>query len=207
MRRPWRTGRWFLPEVPDLLGKLVEQAGVSVAAAEAFEAWARGQPADGERVRALEHEADALRREVMTQLRQVFMTPIEPEDLFELSERLDNVINQAKDLVRESDVLGMRPDRAMAEMAGHVLAGVRELAAAIAELVRNPDGATAAADRAVREHRAIERIYRHAMSDLLRAHDAREIGGRRELYRRFARTGEAIEHVAHRVWYSVVKEA
>jgi hypothetical protein len=34
----------------------------------------------------------------------------------------------------------------------------------------------------------------------------REVAARRELYRRYARIGEALVRVAHRVWYLVVKE-
>jgi len=44
------------------------------------------------------------------------------------------------------------------------------------------------------------------MSKLLIVEDAREVTGRRELYRRYARLGEALESVAERVWYSVVKK-
>ena len=45
------------------------------------------------------------------------------------------------------------------------------------------------------------------MSGLLEATELREVAGKRELYRRYARIGEAIEHVANRIWYAVVKQA
>jgi uncharacterized protein Yka (UPF0111/DUF47 family) len=202
-RSRWR--RWFLPETPDVVALLVAQGEVSIEAAGALERWARGDAHAADEVRKLEHVADDARRRVVSALRSAFMTPVEPEDLFELSERLDAIVNQAKDLVREAEVLGMAPDEPMAKMAGFVLAGVRQLVLAFPELVRAPDGATAAADLAIREQRQLERAYRRAMSSLLDAHDAREIGGRRELYRRLARTGDGIEHVANRIWYAVVK--
>ena len=61
----------------------------------------------------------------------------------------------------------------------------------------------------------MEKVYRGAMSDLLRlergegpgAGDVREIMGRRELYRRLSRIGESVADVADRVWYASVKEA
>jgi len=37
--------------------------------------------------------------------------------------------------------------------------------------------------------------------------DLRELGARRELYRRLARTGDELVRVAERVWYSVLKES
>ena len=42
---------------------------------------------------------------------------------------------------------------------------------------------------------------------LLAVPDLREVMGRRELYRRFARIGDDITEVAERVWYAAVKEA
>lgn len=111
----------------------------------------------------------------MSALRQAFTTPIEPEDLYELSERLDTVLNQAKDLVRESEVLGMAPDEAMAQMSHSVATGVRDLASALRELARAPDSATGAADRAIRHNRRIERVYRQAMLGLMKTEEIREI--------------------------------
>jgi hypothetical protein len=45
------------------------------------------------------------------------------------------------------------------------------------------------------------------MSSLLEVGDLREVMGRREIYRRFARIGDDITDVAERVWYAAVKEA
>ncbi|HUI02256.1 MAG TPA: DUF47 family protein [Acidimicrobiales bacterium] len=207
MRRRWATLSWLLPESPDLLGLLADQGRVTIEGAEAFDRWASGDAAEAQLVRTLEHSADDAKHAVVGALRQAFTTPLEPEDIFELSERLDAVLNQVKDLVREAEVLAMAPDEAMAEMSHLVLEGVRELAAAIPDLARAPDTATAAADRAIRQHRGIERVYRRAMSGLLEATELREVAGKRELYRRYARIGEAIEHVANRIWYAVVKQA
>ena len=44
------------------------------------------------------------------QLRQAFSTPIDQEDLYSLSELLDRVLNAAKNIVREAEVLGIDPD-------------------------------------------------------------------------------------------------
>ena len=73
----------------------------------------------------------------------------------------------------------------------------------------NGDGqaATDAADKAVKAQRQLERVYRRGMSSLLDVSDLREVMGRRELYRRFARIGDDVTEVAERVWYAAVKEA
>ena len=44
------------------------------------------------------------------------------------------------------------------------------------------------------------------MSALVEVSDIREVTARRELYRRFARTGDELARVAERIWYAVLKQ-
>jgi len=198
--------RWFLPETPDLLGLLAHQGDVTVRGMDALCAWSKGDVSQGATLHAIEHEGDLGAREVLIAVKHAFVTPISPEDIYEISERLDAVLNAAKNLVREAELVSMAPDPPMAEMADLVALGVRDLVQAFPCLASDPDRATECADAAVRQERALEHVYRRAMSALLQIHDIREVAGRRELYRRYARMGEAIEGVAHRIWYAVVKE-
>ncbi len=197
--------RWFLPETPDLIGVLRHQGEVTVAGIDCFARWSRGEAVEEKAVRQAEHEADRVRRQLLNEITRVFVAPISPEDIFELSERLDVILNAAKNAVREADVLAMAPDAAMGDMGELVGRGVRELVSAFPHLGKEPGEATKAADAAIRQQRALERVYRRAMSALLDNPEIREIGGRRELYRRYARIGDAIEAVADRIWYAVVK--
>ncbi len=198
--------RWFLPETPDLLGLLAHQGDVTVRGMDALCAWSKGDFSQGAALHAIEHEGDLAAREVLIAVKHAFVTPISPEDIYEISERLDAVLNAAKNLVREAELVSMAPDPPMAEMADLVALGARDLVQAFPGLASDPDRATECADAAVRQERALEHVYRRAMSALLQIHDIREVAGRRELYRRYARMGEAIEGVAHRIWYAVVKE-
>jgi uncharacterized protein Yka (UPF0111/DUF47 family) len=197
--------RWFLPETPDLLGLLGQQGEVTVEGMDALVAWSKGDAAKEEDVRAREHEADRVCKAVLEAVKHAFVTSIGPEDAYELSERLDGVLNAAKNLVREAEVLGMGPDAAIAEMVDLLALGVRDLVGAFPLLVSDPDRATELADAAVHRQRAVEHVYRRAMSGLLEVEEIREVTGRRELYRRCARMGDAVVGVAHRIWYAVVK--
>lgn len=199
--------RWFLPSTPDLIGMLYAQSEVSVRGLEAFVRWSDGDDAAGKDVQDCEHEADDARRKLLTQLRSAFTTPFDPEDIYELSERLDAVLNGAKNAVREAELMSLAPDEASAEMAGHLRDGVKHLHDAIGHLRDEHDDATVDADAAIKCERHLEHVYRRAMSELTRSDDPREIAARRELYRRYARIGEGLVRVAHRVWYLVVKEA
>ena len=93
-------------------------------------------------------------------------------------------------------------------MADELADGTKRLAEAFAMFAHDDrDGATAAADRAVKDQRHLQHIYRDAMSALIEDQDLREVTARRELYRRLARTGDELVRVAERVWYSVLKES
>ena len=198
--------RWFLPENGDVLGLLADQTAVTLRGLDAFVAWSAGDEVAERAVRDAEHEADRARRKLMTAVLAAFSPPLEPEDIYELSERLDAVLNGAKNTVREAAIMDMPPDPPCAEMAVSLRDGVSHIASAFGALVSDSTLATAEADAAIKCVRRIEHAYQRAMSKLLAVEDAREVTGRRELYRRYARLGEALESVAERVWYSVVKK-
>ncbi len=198
--------RWFLPYTPDLLGLLLEQSEITCRGIDAFVQWSSGELDQNTTVRRYEHEADDARRRVYTELRAAFSTPLDPEDIYELSERLDEVLNGAKNAVRESEIMELPPDEPMAEMAGHLRTGVGHIHTAFEALKSDQDRATSEADAAIHCERHLERCYRKAMSALTDEQDLRLVTGRRELYRRYSRIGEQLVLVAHRVWYAVVKE-
>ena len=202
---------WFLPESPDVLGMLRRQAAVTVEGMEALVAWASSEPEAAQRIRDCEHRADDTKRRLRRALTVAFMTPLDAEDLYVMSGRLDAVLNGAKDAVREADVMAVPPDEAVAAMAALMADGVRHLAEAFERLdpdTRRKDDASAtdAADAAVKTQRQLERVYRQAASALLEVDDLREVMGRRELYRRVSRISETLIEAADRVWYATVKE-
>ncbi len=199
--------RWFLPKSPDVLALLRDQAAQTVEGLGAFAAWSAGDPAQAEVVRDMEHAADDTRRQLQSELRAAFTTPMDAEDIYELSERLDAVLNGAKNAVREAEVMDVAPDAALAEMAAFLADGVGHIRDAFGALPARVDAATAAADAAIKCQRALEHAYRTAMSALIGIEDLRAVMTWREMYRRYARIGDVLVRVAERVWYATVKES
>ncbi len=199
--------RWFLPETPDVLATLHEQADVTRRGLSAFVAWSAGDAAQADVLRQAEHEADDVRRHLAQQLRNAFTTPVDQEDLFTLSERLDTVINTAKNVVREADLLGVTPTPITGRLAEEALAGVENLAAAFDVLLDDPDAATARADAATKCGRHMEKLYVRGIQEIASLPDFHDALPMREHYQRCLRIGECIEMVADRIWYAVVKEA
>ena len=200
-----RLRRWFLPQTPDVLGLLRSQMDVTVAGMDAFAAWSSGNAAAGEVVRGREHEADTVRRDLQSTVREAFSTPLDPQDIYALSERLDMVLNGAKNAVQEAEVMRIVPTPTTADMAVDLAEGVRHLRDAVAALTTDTEAATASADAAIRCERRIEHTYRAAMSALLDEEDLRQVIAWREIYRRYARIGNHLVEVAERVWYIAVK--
>ncbi|MGZ4676595.1 MAG: DUF47 domain-containing protein [Acidimicrobiia bacterium] len=201
-RRPW-----FLPHDADLLGMLGAQAKITVDGFDALVHWADGAPVAGEQVRACEHRADTAKRELWRALRVAFSPPMDAEDLFTLSADLDEVLNGAKDLVREMEVMAMEPDAPMLAMVGELRDAVANLAAACRAFAEQTSDPTEYADAAIHHQRKAEHLYRGAMSALIGLDSVHEVVGRREAYRRLSRVGELVHRVADRVWYATVKEA
>ena len=205
-----KSTRWFLPEVPDLLGMLQSQADITARGMDAFAAWAAGDAVRADDVRTAEHECDEVRRRLVDAVSEAFTTPLEPEDLFQLSRDLDRVINGAKNTVREAEAMEFPPDRATAEMAVLLAEGVIHIRTAFGSLDSrgtSAASATEAADAAVKYQRNLERVYRQAACDLLGVTDISVVTARREFYRRISAISDDIVAVADRIWYSRVKES
>jgi uncharacterized protein Yka (UPF0111/DUF47 family) len=181
--------RWFLPETPDVLGMLREQTAITMQGMEALIAWSGGEPGAADRLRDCEHRADDRKRELRAALTISFTTPLEPEDIFELSTELDRVLNSAKNAVREAEVMQVGPDQAISEMSAELAEGVRELSEAFEQLAAGERAAaTEAADRSAQSQSRVEKVYRRSMSALVAVDDLREVAAKRELYRSWIRS-------------------
>jgi uncharacterized protein Yka (UPF0111/DUF47 family) len=198
--------RWFLPETPDVLAMLSRQLDVTREGVDALVAWARGDDSQVAVVRSLEHKGDEHKRELERALTTAFTTPIEPQDLYTLSRGIDSILNQSKDLMRESEVMACPPDEPIARMCEALAEAVHLLCEAVELIGSERGGATDRANAALRAERRIEKVYRDAMAALIDLDDLREVMARRELYRRLSRIGEEVVDAAERVWYLVVRE-
>jgi uncharacterized protein Yka (UPF0111/DUF47 family) len=199
--------QWFLPEVPDVLAMLEQQASLSVEYLSTLVAWAEGQPGASDRLRDAETRCGRCKRELWRALRVAFSTPLDPEDLYSLSFLVDDVLNAGRDLVRDTEVLDLgSPDAAGVEMATIVRDSVATLGQAFSAMVTDPARATELADDARRNVRRCEDVYRVAMRPVLAADDLRRLWATAERYRRFLELAHRVVRVSDRVWYAVVKE-
>ncbi len=205
-RRRWR--RMFLPAVPDVLALLVEQGESSVTGMIAFAAWSHdGGPEAAAAVRSARDEAYSARREMLAALQVALSTPVDQEDLYTLSERVDRILEVARHAVREAEVLGWTPDVHAGTMGDRLAEGTRALVAGFDLLVKDPEEAGRQADAASDAVHHVERDYREAMAELLQVDDLRTVLAGQDLYRRYLVVADAIVRVADRLWYVVLRGA
>jgi uncharacterized protein len=200
-------GKWFLPEMPDLNALLRRQVAVTIEGAEQLAAWAGGDPAAAQQLRATERQGDEAKRELLSALRGAFVTELEPEDVFALSRGIDRILKYAADIVKEAEVMGAGPDARIATMAGLLEQALHDIDAAIANLGSDGDAATADADEALASAKRLDDAYYEGMGALLEVESRQDRISRRELYRRCARIGEVVVDVAERIVYAVVKQS
>jgi len=200
------TLRWFLPHRPDILGLLHRQAEVTATGMAAFARWsAGGDPADAQGVRDAEHEGDDLRLEVLEALSTALTTPIEQEDAYALSERVDEVLDRAKDAVRVAQVLQWQPDEHTAAMGARAEEAMRHLCNAVSCLHDKGEHPGEHAERAIKAARAVEHGLLAAFAALPRDGGSWERTAALEVYRGYSDVEHALLRVADRTWYAVLR--
>ncbi len=191
-----------------VLAMLVAQADVTASGLKHFADWSdSGSTAASQELRRCHEEAFTSRRAVLAALQTALSTPLDQEDIYILSERLDRVLNEAKDAVREAEVLNWKPDQHLRAMGHNLAQGTAALVVGFQMLPHKMEGAGAQADAAVAAIRHVEHRYREAMTELLEAKDLRTVIAAQDLYRRYLRVADHIVAVADRLWYAVLRGA
>ncbi len=196
-----------MPETPDVLGLLRSQIAVTIEGGGKFAAWAGGEDVRLEEMREIQGRGELAKRDLLNALRAAFITPIEPEDLFSISQGTSRILGAAAGLVGEAAVLECEPDDGLAEMAGLIVESLGSVDAAVARLDSSGTRATEEADRAIEAARQMHGHYYRGMAITLDLEDRGQRIARRELYRRCSRIGDTTVDVAERVIYSVVKQS
>ena len=198
---------WFTRRHVDILGLLRTQAAVTTEGIEAFADWSRsGSEDDANRVRTAEHDADAARHALLEALTIVLLAPIEQEHAYALSERMDEVLDLAKDTVRTAQALEWMPDEHAAAMGAQILESVVRLQNAIDKLGDRHSRPGDEVERGIKSARQVEKSLRAGLAALLREEeDGLRLFATLEIYRSYSAVGAALLRVADRTWYAALR--
>ncbi len=188
----------------DFFGLLLDQAEKTNAGCHALVKFLEG---DGtpEEIRRLEREADDIRRILIDELHQTFITPIDREDIYALSRAIDDVIDHANNTVKEMEIFEVDSNEHLCQMAELLQKGAEQLVGAMRHLKRNPNVAVEYAVRAKRIENRMNDSYLAALKQLFSGHDPRLMFSLREIYRHFNRSADRVDEAANIISNVVVK--
>jgi uncharacterized protein Yka (UPF0111/DUF47 family) len=152
-------------------------------------------------VHTLAEEASELRRVLIDELHKTFITPLDREDIFNLSHCFEDMVTYALTTVEEMNILKVDADDYIREMAKLVGKEAEQLELAILRLAQNPRVALDHAHEVRKLERKVERLYRTAIKDLFaRATDPAQLPGlfyRREVYRHISNMSDRADSAAN----------
>lgn len=119
-------------------------------------------------LREYEKQADEVRRILIDELNRTFVTPIDREDLYTLSRAIDDILDHAYSTVNEMEILKVKPNDYLQEMADKLKLGAEEVHLAMERLEDHPNVADSHAIRAKGVENGMEQLYANAIADLFK---------------------------------------
>ena len=160
---------------------------------------------------ALADDASELRRVLIDELHKTFITPLDREDIFNLSHCYEDMVRYALTTMEEMSVLGVDADDYIRQMVALVSEEAQELELAMLRLAKNPRVAGDHAHKVRLQERKVERLYRGAIKDLFaRATDPQRLPAlfyRREVYRHISNMSDRADSAANVLGMVVMKLA
>ena len=173
---------------------------------DALYAWAGGGvDAQRERVKDVEREADVLRRIVIEELNQTFVTPFDRDDIFSLSRAIDDVMDYADRTVDEMEIYEVKPNNHVVLMIDILRKAARELNDAIRLIQKYPNIALEHATKAKAAENEMENAYHRALAELFKGTDTVYMLKMREIYRHLSNAADRGDEAANLIGDIVVK--
>ncbi|MFL7840465.1 MAG: DUF47 domain-containing protein [Candidatus Promineifilaceae bacterium] len=146
---------------------LIQQGECAISGVEALQKYLKN-PGEkrGEKAKQTEKEADEVQRILIHELEDTFVTPLDREDIFAMSQALDNFIDYVYDTVNELEVFDLTPSESMKTIADLLLEMAHELHLAMQRLMDHPRVAGQHARKIKGIEKDIEKAYRENLSHL-----------------------------------------
>jgi len=196
----------FQKKKSDFCEMLHAQAQKVLEGLDALHAWAEGGlDTHRERVKDVEREADELRRIVIKELNQTFVTPFDQDDIFSLSRAIDDVMDYADRTVDEMEIYEVKPNNHVVQMIDILRKAARELSDAIRLIQKYPNIALEHATKAKAAENEMENAYHRALAELFKGTDTVYMLKMREIYRHLSNAADRGDEAANLIGDIVVK--
>jgi len=197
---------YFFKKKPDFYALLMNQSEKVLEGIKALKEYAGNQcPECADAVKRLEKEADEHRRIIIAELNKTFATPIDREDIFQLSRALDDVMDYADNTVLELTAYELSADLHIRKMIDIMIKAYEELVKAIKYLKDYPIIANDHAVKAKKFENEMEQAYHQALSDLFKGTDPIYMLKMREVYRHLSNCADRGDEAANIILSIVMK--
>lgn len=152
-----------------------------------------------------EDEGDMVRRILIDEINKAFITPIDREDLFKLSAKLDEVLDYAKTSVDEIRLFNIKPDQEMCDVTATLLEMAEHMILAIANIEKHEAIASDEAIYVKSLENKVGDICVKGLSNLFNNADFRTIFKYREIYRHLNQTADIADEAMDTLLKVLVK--
>ncbi|MDO8735215.1 MAG: DUF47 family protein [Elusimicrobiota bacterium] len=182
---------WPFPKRRDFFKLLADQLSTVEKGLELFVEFINNPtPENGKKVNEAEEDADEVRKILVDELNQAFVTPIDREDIFALSRTVDDMMDYAKSTVEEMTLFEIKPDGYIKKMVEALHTASKDISLAVNLIKTHPN---VAADHLVRARKAenfVEHRYREGLVELFKSNDFIKIFKTREIYRHLSNAAD-----------------
>ena len=160
-------------------------------------------------LREQEYAADEVRRILIDELHNTFVTPLDREDIFNISLNVDEMLDYAYSTLEGIRLLKVNADEYLVQMLEYNHNAANELWMSMQRLRNNPRVAGEHAQRTRKLENEVDRLYRAAIADLFtKAKDFKQMMSllrRREIYRHVSNMADRAAAAADVVGMVVMK--
>jgi uncharacterized protein Yka (UPF0111/DUF47 family) len=164
-----------------------------------------GDELTGKRVIEIEQEGDLQRRILIDEINNAFVTPIEREDLFDLSRAIDDILDYARTTIEELQIYNVKPNEDIKAIINILVDMTNSLATAVHQLQYHKNISTEEAVKVKKFENKIEDLYRQSLARLFESDDIKYILKNRELYRHLSNAADKGDIAANIICHIIVK--
>ena len=198
----------IFPKEGNFYKMLSAQASKTLEGIEALGAFVQNQnPENATLVKNIEREADELRKILVEELHQTFVTPMDREDIYSLSRAIDDIVDYANSTVEEMEIYEVSSEEHLREMVIILGKAAREISDAVRILETYPAIAMEHAVKAKSYENAMEKAYHTALADVFKKSDTVYMLKMREIYRHLSNAADRSDEAANIICSIVMKAA
>lgn len=182
--------------------QLIEQAKKTNAAIIILEESLEGDfVLETEKIQTILTGIKEIRRVLIDDLHNTFITPIDREDIYNISNALYDMVDYALTTIDEMHILKVKPDDFIKEMITLVRRQMEELQSVMMRLSKNPRVAGEHVMEAKRLEKKVEKVYRKAIKELfegtMNLETLPNLFYKREVYRHISNMADKAETAAN----------